>query len=415
MVTRNRFGLLFVSLLALSCASSTREESAAQAANVSADDADDVDPSDPVTHLAVIASPSMEGRGTGSAGHRRAAEYVANECRSAGLIGGITTTPEPSFFQPFNVGGFPASPTASPDSHDEFGSEIFEDGLFVDGYASPDTLVEMNQALCAAWVASGQPCPTGAAAGTTDPRPLVAAAAVQTENVVAVLPGSGPHKDEIILLSAHLDHLGKTSSATYFGADDNGSGSSALVALMHRLARAHQKQPADRTIAFLWTSGEEKGLLGAAYFADNPPASVPLSKIKQVVNLDMVGAWDDTRFSIGLDNLPGTTAAAATIDAANREMERPFVKIHRDIQAYARRQDGYAFTRKQVPALFVFEGLSRAEGGGSLMSRYHKTSDTFEALMAESNGSKIRRVVDVVTIAIGKLANPPASDATAGR
>jgi aminopeptidase YwaD len=403
--------MVSLAFFALSCASSSHDEIAAkQAANVTLDDASKTDP---VTHLNVIAAPGMEGRGTGAPGFHRAAEYIANECRSAGLVGAASAARalESSFFQPFTVGGFPVSPMASPDTQEEFGSDIFEDGLYVSGNASPDTIVEMNQKLCAAWVASGLVCPSGAAAGTTDPRPLVQAAAVATENIVAILPGTGPHRDEIVLLSAHLDHLGKTSAGTFFGADDNGSGSSTLLAIMHRLSNTRTErnsQTFDRTIAFLWTSGEEKGLLGAAYFVDNPPASVPLSQIKQVVNMDMVGAWDDTRFSVGLDNLPATTDAAALIDAANLEMDRPFVKIHRDVQSYARRQDGYAFSRRQIPALFVFEGLSRATGGGSLMTRYHKTTDTIEALMAETKGSKIRRIADILTIAVKKMANPPA-------
>ncbi len=406
MSNSKRSVILSLTLFAFSCTSSSHDEYAEkQAANVSTSD-----PSkgDPVTHLAVIASASMEGRGTGAPGFRRAAEYVANECRAAGLTGAASAPPESSFFQPFTVAGFPVSPSASSDTHEEFGSDIFDDGLYVSGNASPDTLAEMSQRLCAAWTLSGMSCPSGEAAGTTDPRPLVAAAAVETENVVALLPGSGPHQDEIILLSAHLDHMGKTATGTFFGADDNGSGSSTLLALTHRLSKANQSQPFDRTIAFLWTAGEEKGLLGAAYFVDNPPAAIALTKIKQVVNMDMVGAWDDTRFSIGLDTLPGTSDTAAIIDAANLEMERPFVNIHRDIQSYARRQDGYAFTRRQIPALFVFEGLSRATGGGSLMTRYHKTTDTFDALMAETNGSKIRRVTDVLEIAVKKLVNPHA-------
>lgn len=400
MLSNKRSLMVLTSLFVLSCASSSHDEGTGkQGASVTLDGA-----TDPVTHLTVLGGASMEGRGTGAAGFNRAADYVANECRTAGVMGAGSESSESPYFQPFRVNSFTTLPEIAPPVEGDFGSDVFEEGLFVSGEASTRTIVEMNQALCAAYIASGKPCPEESATGTTDPRPQMQANALATQNVVALLPGTGPRREEIILLSAHLDHLGKTSSGTYFGADDNGSGSSALLALMHRLSQA---QPFDRTIAFLWTAGEEKGLLGAAYFVDNPPAKIPLAKIKQVVNMDMVGAWDDTRVSLGLDNLPGTSDAAALFDAANLEMSRPFAKINRDVQQYANRQDGYAFTRRRVPSLFVFEGLSKPAGGGSLMARYHKTSDTVEALLAETNGSKIRRVVDILAITVRKLANPP--------
>ena len=360
---------------------------------------------DPVVHLQVIADAAMEGRGTPSPGLQRAADYVVTECRKAGVVGAMS---DGGFFQPFTIGGFPVASIVAPEPDTvEFGSDLFEEGVFLSGRTSTETRKEMGKQLCQAMTAAGDVCPPGIMDGTVDPRPFVQAiaAAQQTNNVVGLLPGSGPHKDEIVLLSAHLDHLGKTSQGVFPGADDNGSGSSTLVALMHRLSQAARMKPLDRTIAFFWTAGEEKGLLGASYFVDNAPSSIPLAQVKQVINMDMVGGWDDTRFSIGVDAAPNSQVSARLFDAANAELDRPFARINRDVQSYNRRQDGYAFSRGNIATIFVFEGLANPAGGGGLMPRYHKTTDTVESLLAESGGSKIRRMADVLDRFITKVAD----------
>ena len=168
---------------------------------------------------------------------------------------------------------------------------------------------------------------------------------------------------------------------------------------MHDLASSPDKL--DRTVVFFWTSGEEKGLLGAAYFVDNPP--IPLAKITQVINMDMVGAWGDNRFSIGVDSR--SQAGALLLEEAGREAG--FTSIYRDVQSYNTRQDGYSFSRRQIPTIFVFEGLSKADGGGDLMPRYHRPNDTVENLLAENGGTKLRKMADMLTRSVRKLANRP--------
>jgi aminopeptidase YwaD len=358
------------------------------------------DGTDPVEHLRFIAGPETEGRGTPSPGLQKAADYVIASCQRAGVVGALEGG---AFLQPFTIGGLPLPIPALEEEEPDFGSELFEEGIFLSGSITPETSKEMGHKLCEALAASGEPCPAGVLNGTVDPRPYVQTAAPPqtTNNVVGILPGHGPHKDEIVLLSAHLDHLGKKPQGVFNGADDNASGSSTLLAIMNRVARG---APLDRTLVFFWTAGEEKGLLGASYFVDNPPPSVPLARIKQVINMDMIGAWDDTRFSLGVDT--GAAATAALFDEANAELERPFVRMNRDIQQYSRRQDGFAFSRRQIPTIFVFEGLANAAGGGALMPRYHKTSDTVEALLAEGGGSKLRRMADILARVVTKVSNP---------
>jgi aminopeptidase YwaD len=406
----SRARAVFVFSLLGACGGASREDSPAREGSAAAVTTVATSATDPITHLNVIASPAMEGRGTGTPGHQRASDYIADQARAAGLAGAFPGTAKP-YHQPFSVGGWPFAPGSdSRGDHDhgpevgedeEFGSELFEHGLYVSGDASPETRREMGAKLCATWTAA-LPCPASA----EDPREHVVRASA-TANVVAILPGTGAHRSEIVLLTAHLDHLGSSWSGVYPGADDNGSGSSALVAIMHQIAEARATRPVDRTIAFLWTSGEEKGLLGAAYFVDNPPPAIPLPRIKQVVNLDMVGRWDDTRMSIGEDRNAASKTFTRALEAENQRLERPFARINKDIQSYERRQDGWAFSRRAVPSVFLFEGLSRPEGGGGMMPHYHRTSDTIDAMMRENGGSKLRRVSDLVAKTVIVFANAP--------
>jgi aminopeptidase YwaD len=220
-------------------------------------------------------------------------------------------------------------------------------------------------------------------------------------NVVAVLPGSGPHNDEIVLLAAHLDHLGPG----FPGADDNGSGSAALVAIAHRLVASRTTHPLDRSVGFLWTVGEERGLLGSAHFTANPPPALPLTRIVQVINLDAIGALEDNRFSILPDESANTKATVAVIAQASREMDPPFTRINHDLEAYTRRTDAYSFVRHHVPTIWVSEGLTNPLGGGPLMPRYHRRTDTVENLLVENGGSKIRRMTTMLTITVETIAN----------
>ena len=114
------------------------------------------------------------------------------------------------------------------------------------------------------------------------------------ENVVAMLEGSDPvKKNEYVVISAHLDHIGFSNAAPgedniNNGADDDGSGSTALLAIAHAYAEGAAKgiRPA-RTIVFLWNAGEEKGLWGSQYYAQYPP--VDISKVVAALNIDMIG------------------------------------------------------------------------------------------------------------------------------
>jgi len=114
------------------------------------------------------------------------------------------------------------------------------------------------------------------------------------ENVIAMLEGSDPvKKNEYVVISAHLDHIGLSNAAAGAdninnGADDDGSGSTALLGIAHAYAEGAAKgiRPA-RSIIFLWNAGEEKGLWGSQYFNEYP--QIDLTKIVGALNIDMIG------------------------------------------------------------------------------------------------------------------------------
>jgi len=116
--------------------------------------------------------------------------------------------------------------------------------------------------------------------------------AVSTENVVAIIEGS-TKPDEYVVISSHLDHEGIKNGQIYNGADDDGSGSVALLEIAEAFQKATEagKGP-QRSVIFLHVSGEEKGLLGSKYYTDNP--LYPLANTIANFNIDMVGRTDQS-------------------------------------------------------------------------------------------------------------------------
>jgi Zn-dependent M28 family amino/carboxypeptidase len=110
---------------------------------------------------------------------------------------------------------------------------------------------------------------------------------ISASNVIGIVEGSDPVlKNECIVYSAHYDHIGKNEKGeVYNGADDNASGSMALLEVAEAFMSL-KKKPL-RTIVFAWVNGEEKGLLGSKYYTDNPV--IPMEKTVVDINLDMVG------------------------------------------------------------------------------------------------------------------------------
>jgi aminopeptidase YwaD len=202
---------------------------------------------------------------------------------------------------------------------------------------------------------------------------------VRTANVVGILPGTDPRvADEAIVVGAHYDHLGH-DGVLYAGADDNASGTAAVVALARNFAAAGG---APRTLVFVLFAAEELGLLGSAEYVRSPP--IPLERTVAMVNFDMVGRMRNDRLHIeGVET--GTTLRAA-VAAALGEFQldvalRP---------APWSPSDHLSFYRRGVPVLFFTTGGHED---------HHRATDTWDRI----NASGLERVVQVGSRVIDQL------------
>lgn len=198
---------------------------------------------------------------------------------------------------------------------------------------------------------------------------------LSSPNVVAVLEGSDPQlKNEYLLYSAHLDHLGVIAGEDgeddiYNGAMDNAAG----IAIMLETARAlkAQQETLKRSVIFIAVTGEEKGLLGAGYFAKNP--TVPVDKIVANINLDMpvlVFPFADV-VAFGADH----SNLKATVEDAARQAGIALTPDPIPEQAIFVRSDHYRFVQQGIPAVYLATGFTSKnpdENGEALWQRFHK-------------------------------------------
>ncbi|RWU12827.1 M28 family peptidase [Pseudidiomarina gelatinasegens] len=206
---------------------------------------------------------------------------------------------------------------------------------------------------------------------------------ITSPNVAAVLPGSDENlKDEYVLYTAHSDHIGVTKDLSQDdhinnGAMDNASGVSVMLETARMFTEAGQ-QP-KRSIMFLSVTAEERGLLGADYFAHHP--TVPLGQIVANVNLDMPVLLYDFADVIAFGSTHSTLG-----DSVSRAAGQFGIELSDDPmpeQAIFTRSDHYPFVKKGVPAVFLMTGFtSKTEGedGGEVWGtffaeHYHRPSD----------------------------------------
>jgi hypothetical protein len=201
---------------------------------------------------------------------------------------------------------------------------------------------------------------------------------VPSYNVAAILPGSDPAlKDEVVILSAHLDHIGvgtpdAKGDGIYNGAMDNAVGIASLIEEAKRF-RDSGKAPR-RSILFLAVTAEEKGLIGADYFAWNP--TVPKGNIVADVNLDM--PIINYRFE---DILPFGASHSTIGDIAAKAAGEIGVTVSADArpeEAFFVRSDHYRFVQQGIPSIFLWpgeKGPGKAAVDAFLDNHYHQPSD----------------------------------------
>ncbi len=199
---------------------------------------------------------------------------------------------------------------------------------------------------------------------------------LQSSDVLGFLEGTDL-KDQIVVISAHYDHLGKRDTVIYYGADDDGSGTVSVLELAAAFAKAKAagKGPR-RSILLLANSGEEKGLFGSQYYSEHP--TYPLDHTTVDLNIDMIGRIDPNRkigdsmnyvYVVGSDKL--STDLKPISEASNKkytklEFDYKFDDPNDPLRIYYR-SDHYNFARKGVPIIFYFDGIH---------NEYHRPTDT---------------------------------------
>lgn len=198
------------------------------------------------------------------------------------------------------------------------------------------------------------------------------------ENVLAYIEGTD-RKDEVVVLTAHYDHIGVEDGEVYNGADDDGSGTAAILEIAEAFAQASKDGHGPRrSVLVMPVSGEEKGLLGSRYYSEHPV--FPLENTVADLNIDMIGRRDSAHadsppyvYIIGSDRL------STDLHRANERANEAFADLELDYRYNAEddpnrfyyRSDHYNFARKGVPSIFYFSGVHED---------YHKPGDDVEKI-----------------------------------
>ena len=213
-------------------------------------------------------------------------------------------------------------------------------------------------------------------------------------NVIGILPGTDPKlRDEYVVIGSHLDHLGERNGRIYYGADDDASGTTGVLAVAKMFTENSTKPK--RSILFVGFCGEERGLIGSAYFVDNPP--IPLSSIVGELQMDMIGRDEEANSeSRGADrnekaednrntlHLVGTQKLSPRLHAVCMEKnDDARFELEWDQEGMFGRSDHANFARHGVPVAFFFTGLH---------GDYHQPTDTPDKIHYE----KLLRVATYV-------------------
>ncbi len=198
-----------------------------------------------------------------------------------------------------------------------------------------------------------------------------------SENVAAYIKGS-EKPDEYIVISAHLDHEGIKDGEIYNGADDDGSGTVSVLEIAEAFKEAAKNGHAPkRSVVFLHVTGEEKGLLGSAYYTDTEPI-FPLANTVANLNIDMIGRVDPKHEEAGDDNylyLIGSDKLSTELHNISEDINKKYINMNfdytynddNDPNRFYYRSDHYNFAKNNIPVIFYFNGTH---------ADYHRPSDT---------------------------------------
>jgi len=215
---------------------------------------------------------------------------------------------------------------------------------------------------------------------------------VRTKNVVGFIAGQDPKlKEEYVAICCHYDHVGEASNGIYYGADDNASGTVAVLEVAKAVAF---NKGIKRSVLFIFHTAEEKGLLGSRYFVAN---SKTREKIVALINLDMVGRGPaDSIYNIGADALSkefSELVEEANNESVNLVFDYRFNDINHPERLYYR-SDHYSYAKYDIPSVFFFDYMTED---------YHKITDTADKI----NYAKLARITELSYQILVKTANRP--------
>jgi hypothetical protein len=241
---------------------------------------------------------------------------------------------------------------------------------------------------------------------------------IPTQNVVGVWEGSDPVlKNEYVAIGSHYDHVGLCAPGTADqicnGADDDGSGTTAMLSIAEALGKAATRPK--RSVLFVWHCGEEKGLLGSRYFTEYP--TVPLDKIVTQINIDMIGRskkeGDTNARNKDLTGptdiyLIGSTMMSTELGEIVQSVNKSYLNIGYDTRyddpadrnRFFFRSDHYNYAKKGIPIIFYFDGVHED---------YHQVGDHADKIDYEKM-EKITRTVYMTLWEITNRATRPKVD-----
>jgi len=221
---------------------------------------------------------------------------------------------------------------------------------------------------------------------------------IKGENVLGYIEGTDL-KEELIIITAHYDHLGKHEEKIYNGADDDGSGTVAAMEISEAFMLAKKEGHGPRRSVLVMTvSGEEKGLLGSAFYTDNP--IYPLENTVANLNIDMIGRIDDWHDTANYVYLIGSDMLSQELHDVSEQINKEHIGLDLDYtfnaeddpNRYYYRSDHYNFAKNNIPVIFYFNGVHED---------YHKITDTVEKI----DFNKIQTITRLVFLTAWELAN----------
>ena len=233
-----------------------------------------------------------------------------------------------------------------------------------------------------------------------------------TQNVVAIWEGSDPVlKNEFVAVGAHYDHIGicapGTADPICNGADDDGSGTTAVLGMAEAIS--HAKRKPKRSILFVWHCGEEKGLWGSRYFTENP--TVPLDHVVAQLNIDMIGRskkeGDTNPRNKDLTGpnaiyVIGSTMMSTELGELSQRVNKSFLNLSYDVKyddpndpnRFFYRSDHFNYAKKGIPIIFFFDGVHED---------YHRPGDEPQKI----DYDKMEKVSRTIYMTLWEVANLP--------